>query len=131
MEGVVAVKVTAEARSKGSRCLSRGELSHIADRSAWSIWPNGVNAPQTAPGHQVISSSLPALPPACCASLTRPHQSLVQHIRPVGTRQHNHVCSGGEAVHLHQQLVEGVLSLIVAARKAGAAAGATNGVDFV
>ena len=42
---------------------------------------------------------------------------------PVGARQHDHARRGAEPVHLHQQLVESVLALVVAARHGAAAPG--------
>ena len=54
----------------------------------------------------------------------------VEHVRAVGGRDDNHAIVALEAVHLNQQLVQGLLTLVVAALMAGGTL-ATNGVDFV
>src|SRR6185436_4233861 len=54
----------------------------------------------------------------------------VQHVRAVGGGDEDHALVGLEAVHLHQQLVEGLLALVVTAAQAGAAV-AADGVDLV
>ena len=59
-----------------------------------------------------------------------PQQGGVQDIRPVGGRQDHHALVAGEAVHLHQQLVEGLLPLVVSAAQARAPL-AAHGVDLV
>ena len=41
----------------------------------------------------------------------------IQHVGPVGGRHQDHAFVGFEAVHLHQQLVEGLLALIVGASR--------------
>ena len=48
-------------------------------------------------------------------------QCLVQNVCPVGGGHHDHALVGTEAVHFHQQLVQGLLALVVAAAQAGAA----------
>ena len=58
-----------------------------------------------------------------------PQQGLVQHLGPVGGGQDDDALGGVEAVHLRQQLVEGLLPLVVAA-EAGVA-GLADGVDLV
>jgi hypothetical protein len=37
---------------------------------------------------------------------------------PIGACEDHHARGGREAVHLHQQLIQGVLALVVAPRKA-------------
>ena len=59
-----------------------------------------------------------------------PQQRRVEDVGPVGGRHHDDALVGLEAVHLHQQLVEGLLALVVAAAQAGAAM-AADGVDLV
>ena len=54
----------------------------------------------------------------------------VEHLRPVGGRQQDHAGRGIEAVEFHQQLVERLLLLVVAAERIGAA-GAAERVEFV
>ena len=57
-------------------------------------------------------------------------QGGIQNVRPVGGRQDHHAGVAAEAVHLHQQLVEGLLPLIVAAAQARAPL-ASHGVDLI
>src|SRR5437879_11288938 len=59
-----------------------------------------------------------------------PQQRRIEHVRPVGGSDDDDVGVGVEAVHLDQDLVEGLLALVVAATQAGAAL-AANGVDLV
>ncbi len=59
------------------------------------------------------------------------HQGAVQHVGTVGCGQHYHAGVGAEAVHLGEQLVEGVLPLVVGREADILAAGASHGVDFV
>src|SRR5213594_692157 len=61
---------------------------------------------------------------------TRAKQRGVEHVGPVRGRDDDDVRVGVEAVHLHEQLVEGLLALIVSAAQAGAALSA-HGVDLV
>src|SRR5207247_2648972 len=60
----------------------------------------------------------------------RAQQRRVQDVRAVGGCDHDHVRVGVEAVHLDQQLVEGLLALVVTTAQAGAAL-ATDGVDLI
>ena len=57
-------------------------------------------------------------------------QRRIEHVGTVGRGDHDHALVGLEAVHLDQQLVQGLLALVVAAAEAGAAM-AADGVDFV
>ena len=50
----------------------------------------------------------------------RPQQGGVQDVRPVGGRHDDDSLIGAKAVHLHQQLVQGLFPLVVAAAQAGA-----------
>mmetsp|Transcript_34582 Transcript_34582/g.75587 ORF Transcript_34582/g.75587 Transcript_34582/m.75587 type:complete len:817 (-) Transcript_34582:480-2930(-) len=61
----------------------------------------------------------------------RPQQRLVQDVRPVRARQNHHPGGGGKAVHLHEELVESVLALVVGAREPLPSARAADGVDLV
>ena len=54
----------------------------------------------------------------------------IEDVGPVGGRDHDDVVLGLEAVHLHQELVERLLALVVAAAEAGAAMAADR-VDLV
>ena len=57
-------------------------------------------------------------------------QRRIQHVRPVGRRDQDHALGRIEAVHFDQQLVQGLLALIIAAAQAGAAMTADR-VDLV
>ena len=57
-------------------------------------------------------------------------QRRVQHVGTVGGGDQDHAFIGFEAVHLDQQLVEGLFALVIAAAQAGAAMAADR-VDFV
>ncbi len=57
-------------------------------------------------------------------------QGAVQDIGPVGGRDHDDPLVGAKAVHLHQQLVEGLFPLVVPAAEARAAL-AAHRVDLV
>ena len=60
----------------------------------------------------------------------RTQQRGVEDVRAVGGRDQDDVGLDVEAVHLHQQLVEGLLAFVVTAADAGAAV-AADGVDLV
>ena len=60
----------------------------------------------------------------------RPQQRRVEDVRAVGRGDQDDVVFHLEAVHLDQQLVQGLLALVVAAAHAGAAV-AADGVDLV
>src|SRR5262245_57242397 len=57
-------------------------------------------------------------------------QRRIEHVGAVGGGDQDDALVGLEAVHLHQELVERLLALVVAAAQAGAAM-ATDGVDLV
>jgi hypothetical protein len=61
---------------------------------------------------------------------SRAQQRGVEHVRAVGRGDDDHAVVGFEAVHLDQELVEGLLALVVAAAEAGAAM-AAHGIDLV
>jgi hypothetical protein len=61
---------------------------------------------------------------------SRAQQGRVEDVGAVGRGDEDHAGAGVEAVHLHQQLVERLLALVVAAAHAGAAVPA-DGVDLV
>ncbi len=56
---------------------------------------------------------------------------LVQDVGPIGACQYHDALCGCKAIHLHQQLVERVLPLIVAACKAATPARPANGVNLI
>ena len=57
-------------------------------------------------------------------------QRRVKNVRAVGGGDQNHVVGHREAVHLHEQLVERLLALVVTAAHAGATV-ASDSVDLV
>ena len=59
-----------------------------------------------------------------------PEQGRVEDVGPVGGGDHDHTRLGVEAIQLDQQLVQGLLPLVVAAAQSGAAV-AADGVDLV
>ena len=59
-----------------------------------------------------------------------PAQRGIQGIGPVGGGQHHHPAGLVESVHLGEQLVQGLLPLVMPAAEAGAAV-AADGVDLV
>src|SRR5205085_8835777 len=61
---------------------------------------------------------------------TGPQQRRVEHVRPVGRGDDDDAFIGLEAIHLDQQLVQGLLALIIAVAQTGAAM-AADGVDLV
>ena len=54
----------------------------------------------------------------------------IEHVGTVGGGDEDDALVGFEAVHLHQQLIEGLLALVVSAAQSGAAM-ASDGVDFI
>ena len=54
----------------------------------------------------------------------------IQHIRPVGGCHQDDAFIRFEAVHLYQQLVQGLLALVVTAAQAGTAV-TSHGIDFI
>ena len=61
---------------------------------------------------------------------TRAQQGGIQHIRAVGGRDQDHPLIGLKPIHFHQQLVQGLLPLIIAAAHADAAM-ATDRINFI
>ena len=61
-----------------------------------------------------------------------PQQRRVEHVGPVGGADDHHLVAGVEPVHLGEDLVEGLLALVVAAEAGpAAAAGAPDGIELV
>ena len=60
-----------------------------------------------------------------------PEQRRIEHVGPVGGRQHDDAFARVEAVHLGQDLVQRLLALVVAADRAAAPAGPADGVQLV
>ena len=58
-------------------------------------------------------------------------QGRVQRFRPVGGGQNHNALRGVEAVHLGQQLVQGLLALVVAAQAAGTITLFADGIDLI
>ena len=61
----------------------------------------------------------------------RPEESLVQDVWPVGASQYNNACGGLETVHLHQQLIERVLPLIIPTSKAASPSSPPNSINLI
>ena len=61
----------------------------------------------------------------------RPKQGGVQDVGPVGACQHDDALRRGKAVHLHQQLVQRVLALVVASCKAAPPARPPDGINLI
>ena len=58
-------------------------------------------------------------------------QGLVKDIHTVGGSQYDDAAVGTESVHLGEQLVEGVLTLVIATHGGILAAGASYGIDLI
>ena len=65
------------------------------------------------------------------SSAHEPRKSRVQHVRPVGRRNQDNTFIRLEAVHLNQQLIQCLLSLIVTATKPGAAMTADASISSI
>ena len=61
---------------------------------------------------------------------TRTHQGLIQHVGAVGGRNDDDSGVAFKTIHLRQELVQGLLTLVVAAAKAGAAL-ATDRINLI
>jgi hypothetical protein len=61
----------------------------------------------------------------------RSKQGQVEHVGPVGRRQYHDPVIGREPVHLHQQLVERLLLLVLRAHRAANCPGPSDGVELV
>ena len=61
---------------------------------------------------------------------TRTQQRRIQHVRTVGRSNHDHAFAALKAIHLDQQLVEGLLALVMTAAQTGTAMTAHR-IDFV
>ena len=61
---------------------------------------------------------------------TRTQQGRIEHIRAVGCSDDNHALGALETVHLHQQLVQGLLAFVVTATEPGATLPAHR-IDFI
>ena len=60
----------------------------------------------------------------------RAQQRRIEHVGTVGGGDHDHAFAAFEAIHLDQQLVQGLLALVMTAAEAGAAMAADR-IDFV
>ena len=59
-----------------------------------------------------------------------PQQGLIQDVRAIGGRQQDHTGVVIEAIHFHQQLIQGLFTLVMPTAHAGAP-GAPHGVDLI
>ena len=78
----------------------------------------------------VAAGQVGGVDPDLAVEAARAQQRGVEHVGTVGGRDQDDAAADVEAVHLDQQLVEGLLALVVAAAHAGAAV-AADGVDLV
>ena len=62
---------------------------------------------------------------------TRAQQCLVEDVRAVGRREHNHALARAEPVHFGQDLIEGLLLLGVATREHTCTARTADGIQLV
>jgi hypothetical protein len=62
---------------------------------------------------------------------SRTEKGLVENVGSVGTCQDDDALGGAETVHLDEQLVECVLTLIITSHISTSTTGTTDGVDFV
>ncbi len=58
-------------------------------------------------------------------------QRLVEYVSPVSGCKYYHSAVGAEAVHLRQQLVEGILTFVIGPHVGIAAAGTPHGIDLI
>ena len=105
-----------------ARCAARqhGKIHVIAQRNLLGVNVQDGFAPLhigTAHHHAAVETA-------------GPQQRRIEHVGTVGGRHQDDAFVGFEAVHLHQQLVQGLLALVVSAAQAGAAM-ASHGVDFI
>src|SRR3989441_1110779 len=104
--------------------------------SLGSIWvspsagPRGMMVTLCTGSHCGTSRATRAWPHDSPIEAARPQQRRVEHVGTVGRGDEDHALVGLEAVHLDEQLVEGLLALVVAAAQARAAVPA-DGVDLV
>src|SRR5690606_17576345 len=61
----------------------------------------------------------------------RTQERRIQHVGAVGGGEDDYAFAPREAVHLGEDLIEGLLTFVVSADGASTAAGAANRVDFV
>ena len=125
-ESKVRVSATGDATLGGFsvevRSLARAERTYsdgIAARDAAGLFGSGT-----------LTLGIGTASTDVTVEATGTQQSRVQDVGPVGGGQYDHVLVGLKAIHLDQQLVEGLFAFVVAAAQAGAAL-ATNGVDLV
>ncbi len=61
---------------------------------------------------------------------SRPQECGIEHIRAIGGGNHDDVGTAVEAVHLHQDLIQRLLALVVTSAQSGATL-ATDGIDLI
>src|SRR5882757_4356232 len=125
----------------GTRSIQRGFVHHVGQIGAGESWSTtgqdpevdifrqryllGVNAEHfLAPAYVGPAHNHPAV------EATGTEQGGIEHVGAVGGSDQNDAVVGLKTVHLNQQLIQGLLPLIVAAAKTGAAM-TSNGIDFV
>src|SRR5262249_31429284 len=60
----------------------------------------------------------------------RTQERTVKHVRPIGRGKHDYASVCGDPVHFHQQLIKGLLALVVDCAHVDAALPA-NGIQFI
>ena len=96
---------------------TRGAAGHLVEVNVFGQGlAAGVNAE-----HLETAAVIGAIHHHLAVKATRTHQGLIQHIRAVGGRNNDDSGVAFKAVHLREELVQGLLTLVVAAAKTGAA----------
>mmetsp|Transcript_5888 Transcript_5888/g.15179 ORF Transcript_5888/g.15179 Transcript_5888/m.15179 type:complete len:289 (+) Transcript_5888:769-1635(+) len=62
---------------------------------------------------------------------TRTEQSRIQNVGTICSRQHDNARGGAEAVHLHEELVQRVLALVVSAHRSASTSRTSNGINLI
>ena len=109
----------------GAGSARRGPGQHIPVHRFLNVHLAGMHPEDGFPSVQIGSSTgTPAVKPAGS------QQRRIQAFGAVGGRQQNHALAAVKTVHFRQQLVQGLLALVVAAQTAGITLFA-DGVDLV
>ena len=96
---------------------TRGAAGHLVEVN---VFGQGLAAGMHAE-HLETAAVIGAIHHHLAVKATRTHQGLVQHIRAVGGRNNDDSGVAFKAIHLRQELVQGLLTLVVTAAKTGAA----------
>ena len=96
---------------------TRGAAGHLVEVN---VFGQGLAAGMHAE-HLETAAVIGAIHHHLAVKATRTHQGLIQHIRAVGGRNNDDSGVAFKAIHLRQELVQGLLTLVIAAAKTGAA----------